>query len=317
MKIVDMHCDTISAIYEKKEKILVNSGHFDIKRALQAKIKVQVFALFTMPAEANNALRQILKQLDKFNHEMENNFEQLYQIHKYSDIENIANQQKIGCLLHLEGGEALGTDPEILRILYKLGLRSLGLTWNNRNHLADGLYEGDKAGGLSLKGREIIAELNRLGIILDLSHLAEKGFYEAFEYYKYPIMVSHANARALCKHWRNLDDQQLKILACNKGVVGVNQVADFVKEGKKSTLDDLIDHIIYIADLIGIEHVGLGSDFDGADNIVLTGVQGYIGLEKQLLKRGFSPKEADMVLGENALRVIKAVIDNKEMPDGL
>lgn len=310
MKIIDMHCDTISAIYAKDEELLENNGHFDIKRALAVSIKVQIFALFTMPAESNHALRQILKQLDKFQLELGKNPEYLYQVNSYQDIENSSAEQKIGGILHLEGGEALGIDTEILRQLYRLGLRSLGLTWNNRNQLADGLYEGEKAGGLSLKGREIIAEMNKLGMILDLSHLAVRGFYEALEYYQYPVMVSHANARALCKHWRNLDDQQLKALASNGGVIGINQVVNFVKDGEGSCkLDELIDHIVYIAGLIGIEHVGLGSDFDGAEHIVLPGVEGYGELEQQLFKRGFSQREAALVLGENALRVIKAVIN--------
>lgn len=308
MKIVDLHCDTISAIYDKDEQLLENSGHFDIRRAQKANIKVQVFALFTMPVESNLALRQILKQIDKYHFEMAKNAEHLYQVSRYSDIETPDNRQKIGCILHLEGGEALGSDIEILRILYRLGLRSLGLTWNNRNYLADGLYEGEKASGLSVKGREVITEMNKLGILLDLSHLAVKGFYEALEYYQYPLMVSHANARALCDHWRNLDDRQLKALARNGGVVGINQVADFVKEDGNCQLDDLIDHIVYIAGLIGIEHVGLGSDFDGADHVVLPGVEQYEGLELQLFRRGFSSKEVDMILSENALRVIKAVI---------
>lgn len=310
MKIVDLHCDTISAIYERNEQLLENKGHFDIKRALQAGIKVQVFALFTMPAESNLALRQILKQIDKYNLEISKNLNYLYQINQYEDIEKPGNASKIGCILHLEGGEALGTDVELLRVLYKLGLRSLGLTWNNRNYLADGLYEKEKAGGLSNKGREIIAEMNKLGMLLDLSHIAEPGYYDAFEYYQHPILVSHANARALCPHWRNLDDRQLKTLAVNGGVVGINQVADFVKEDGLCNFDDLLDHIVYIAELIGIEHVGLGSDFDGADHIVLPGVQGYSDLEQKLLKRGFNPREVEMVLGGNALRVIEAVMSN-------
>lgn len=315
MKIVDLHCDTISAIYERNEQLYENTGHFDISRALEAGMRVQVFALFSMPTESSPALRQILKQIDKYHLEIAKNVDHLYQIKQYEDIEKPDNAQKMGCILHLEGGEALGNDVEILRVLYRLGLRSLGLTWNDRNNLADGLYERENAGGLSTKGREIVAEMNKLGMLLDLSHLAEPGYYEAFEYYQHPILVSHANARALCPHWRNLDDRQLKTLGVNGGVVGINQVADFVKEDGICELNDLIDHIVYIAELIGIEHVGLGSDFDGADRIVLPGVQGYSELGDKLLKRGFSPQEAELVLGGNALRVIKAIMSKEIQHD--
>ncbi|MEN6349032.1 MAG: dipeptidase [Syntrophomonas sp.] len=307
MKIVDLHCDTVSETYNKIESLWENKCHFDIKRALKAGVVVQFFALFTMPADCNTALRKILKQLDKLYQEMERYSDYIYPVFKAEDIDIEENHQKIGGIIHLEGGEALGTDPEILRTLYRLGLRSLGLTWNQRNYLADGVAEGEGAGGLSLKGREILKEMNRLGIILDLSHISEKAFFDALEYCEKPLMVTHANAQAVCNHCRNLSDRQLKTLADHGGVVGLNQVSSFVKEGK-ANIDDFLDHAVYIADLIGSEFIALGSDFDGAENIVLPGVEGYMEMEQHLYRRGFNKEEAEMILGANALRVIKTVL---------
>lgn len=308
MKIVDLHCDTISLIFEKRQSLFVNNGHFDIKRAQGSKIALQFFALFSMPADCNTCMRQILKQIDKFYLELERNSEYLFLLRDYSDINKELDAEKIACLLHLEGAEALGTDEEILRILYRLGLRSIGLTWNNRNLLADGVGEGKYAGGLSLKGRQIIKEMSKMGIILDLSHISEKSFFDALDYYDKPVLVSHANARALCNHRRNLNDSQLKALALNGGVIGVNQVADFVKKEQPS-IDDLLDHIVYIADLIGVDHVGLGSDFDGADKIVMKGIEEYANWESLLSARSFTQQEIEKILGKNALRVIKAVLN--------
>lgn len=307
MSIVDLHCDTISAILDKAESLWENTCHFDIKRARQAGIGIQFFALFTMPADSNIALRQILKQVEKFYLELEKNQQYLYQVKSRLDSEECKRQGKIGCVLHLEGGEALGTDIEVLRLLYRLGLRSMGLTWNHRNLLADGVREGDSAGGISKLGREVIREMETLGIMLDLSHAAENTFYQALEHYHKPVLVTHANARALCNHPRNLTDRQLKALAENGGIIGINQVADFVKEGTPG-VDDLIDHIVYMAELIGVEHLALGSDFDGADSIVMPGVEAYANWESLLERRNFKPQEIRAIMETNALGVIRQVL---------
>jgi len=211
-------------------------------------------------------------------------------------------------ILHLEGAEAIGNDSEILSLLYRLGLRSLGLTWNNRNLLADGVGEEPGAGGISSKGKEIIYLMEKLGIMLDLSHISVKSYYDALKLYSKPVLVTHANARVLCNHRRNLDDSQLKALAENDGVIGINQVPDFIKEDGKPESNDLLDHIVYISDLIGVEHISLGADFDGADVLLMQGVEEYSRWAQLLACRGFTPAETNMILYENALRVIKAVL---------
>ena len=307
MKKADLHCDTISALLEKQEPIKNNSCHFDISRAKQGDIAIQFFALFTKPDDSNAVLRQILKQIEKYQREISLNSDELYQILEFKDILAEANQNKIGCLLHMEGAEALGGDVELIKIFYMLGLRSIGLTWNYRNLLADGVSEGTNAGGLSKKGRKLIREMSNLGIILDLAHLGEKSFYEAIEYYKKPLIVSHANARHLCNHRRNLSDEQLKALQANDGIIGVTGVNDFIKEND-ATIEDLVDHIVYITDLIGSRHVALGSDFDGADHMVMAGIDGYRNWESLLQKRGFSSADINNILFGNALRILKATL---------
>lgn len=304
-KIIDLHCDTISLITEKKLSLYSNNCHLDVVRSLESNILVQFFALFTMPADSKTAFANIMLQAEKFLSELELNQNYVYLIKKYSDID--LESDKIGAILHLEGAEAIGTDIEFLRLLYRLGLRSLGLTWNHRNLLADGIGEGTDAGGLSKFGKKVIKEMLDLGIILDLSHISEKAYFEAFDYYDKPIMVTHSNVRKLCPHPRNLSDEQLKVLAQNGGIVGINQVSYFTGSDNPS-IDDLIDHIKYIADFIGINHVALGSDFDGADEIIMSGIEEYKNWGELLSKRGFLPQEIDMILYQNALRVIKKVL---------
>jgi membrane dipeptidase len=311
MKIIDLHCDTISSIQKSGTSLLSNSCHFDVQRAQKAGIGLQFFALFSMPSNMNESLRQILKQVEKYHSELTKHEKYLYPVLSYEDIAIGDEENRIGCILHLEGADCLGNDKEILYLLYRLGLRSLGLTWNNRNLVADGADEEPGGGGISRKGREIIKIMDSLGIMLDLSHISVRSYYEALEIYSKPVLVSHANARSLCNHRRNLDDHQLKALASNGGVIGINQVLEFVKEDGKPFIDDLLDHLVYIADLIGIEHVALGSDFDGDDVLVMSGVEEYSKWESLLSSRGFTPKEAALILQGNALRVIKAVLPDK------
>ncbi|MFA7147303.1 MAG: dipeptidase [Syntrophomonadaceae bacterium] len=311
MKIVDLHCDTISSLQKNGQSLYDNSCHCDIKRARKAGVGLQIFALFTMPQGMNESLRQILKQIEKFYSELDKYQDYLQPVFTYEDIIAAANTDKIACILHLEGADALGSDSEILSLLYRMGLRSLGLTWNNRNLLADGVGE-EGGGGISNKGKEIIYLMENLGIMLDLSHVAIRSYYDALNLYNKPVLVSHANARALCNHRRNLDDAQLKALAENGGVIGINQVPEFIKEDGKPELNNLLDHLAYISDLIGVEHVALGSDFDGADVLLMQGVEEYSRWPQILAGRGFTPAETAMILSENALRVIKAVLGSEE-----
>lgn len=306
MKIIDLHCDTIGRLAETGENLYQNQGHFDLSRALKSGLVLQFFSLFVYPREQSSALKGVIEQIDRFYQEIDQYANLVYPLLYIEDYQPEHN--RLAALLHLEGAECLGTDPAYLRMMYRLGLRSVGLTWNNRNLLADGVREGDDAGGLSQAGKKIIQEMSRLGMLLDLSHIAPKGFYQAIDEYKGPVLATHANARTLCDHPRNLDDHQLKRLAESGGVIGINQVNDFVRVSSHPSLEDFLDHIVYISELIGVQHVALGSDFDGADHMVLPGIEGYLQLENCLRKRGFNRQEMEMILSNNVERIIRQVL---------
>jgi len=306
-KIIDLHCDTISAILKSQEELYINGKHFDLKRAKIAGVGTQFFALFTMPTDYNSALRSILTQIDCFYQQLEKYQEHACLVRNCDELLQAEKEERLGCILHLEGGEALGLDMAILRLLHRLGLRSIGLTWNERNQLADGIYEGEQAGGLSARGKSVVKEMEKLGISLDLAHISENSFYDALENYNKPVMVTHANAQSLCNHGRNLTDHQLRMLAENGGIIGVTQVNSFVKE-QGAKLEDLVNHIVYISELIGTEHVALGSDFDGADDVVMQGIEEYKDWGSILAPRGFNQEEIDKILRDNALRVINQVL---------
>ncbi|HWP96195.1 MAG TPA: dipeptidase [Syntrophomonadaceae bacterium] len=308
MKIIDLHCDTLSKLVENRASLFCNTLHFDIERALRAGVRVQFLAFFTPPAAAHVGLRQVLLQWERFLLALEEHSSAIYQIMGRKDLDAQENQERLGCLLHLEGGEALGEDTELLHILHHMGLRSLGLTWNPANLLAGGVdAEGEQA-RLTGKGREMLREMDRLGIILDLSHIAPQAYFEALETYERPVMVTHGNVYQLCPHRRNLNDEQLRALADHGGVIGLNQVNDFVRQTGGASTADFLDHAAYVADLIGVEYLALGSDFDGADRVVLPGVEAYEALPQLLSERGFTAQEVEMILSKNALRVMNQVI---------
>lgn len=306
MQLIDLHCDTIGRILETGESLYKNSGHFDLQRAEKAGLVLQFFSLFLPPQEQGEALKGVIQQIDRFYQETERYPHMVYPLLSIKDYK--PDNHRLAALLHLEGAECLGTELEYLRIMYRLGIRSVGLTWNNRNLLADGVKEGEDDGGLSKAGRKMVREMRTLGVLLDLSHIAPNGFYQAIDEYQGPILVTHANARSICDHPRNLSDSQLKSLAESGGVIGLNQVSDFVKKDKKPDLDDFLNHVDYVASLIGVQHVALGSDFDGADHVVLPGIDAYARLENCFLQRGFSRQEMEMIFNNNVERVLRQIL---------
>lgn len=227
-------------------------------------------------------------------------------------------------LLSFEGGKPLEGRMEHLRNFYHLGLRAMQITWNLRNDLADGIKEEETRGGLTRFGVSVVKEMNRLGMLIDLAHISRAGYFHVLDVAEGPVCCSHSNCRKLNLHPRTIDDEQIKALAQTGGVIGINAISTQVAE-KNATLDKLVDHISYMADLVGTEHVGLGLDFvknDGAlhpddelfnsgENKLLPELENeedLLNLTDRLLKRGFKEIEITKILGGNFLRVLKQVL---------
>lgn len=240
---------------------------------------------------------------------MEDNQEEIELAHSLKEIYSIYQKEKIAAFLSVEGGEVLQGRLEVLRVLYRLGIRILTLTWNHRNQLGDGVYEKVTGGGLTRFGRKVVKEMNRLGMIIDVSHLSEPGFWNVLELSEYPVMASHSNAAALCPHPRNLSDRQLRALGEKGGMVGVNFCPSFVSD-ENPKLKVLLDHIDHIVNLIGIEHVGIGSDFDGIDQGVegLEDISKITNITSGLINRGYEERDIKKIWGENYLDLFKKTL---------
>ncbi|MDI6709631.1 MAG: dipeptidase [Bacillota bacterium] len=308
--IVDAHCDTLTRLLERECSFAedIPDGHLDLSRLLKGGIKVQFFAAFVHPRFRHRGMARALALLDAF-HRLVLPSPEISLTTNAAEIQAAVGAGKVAGIISVEGGEALEGDLVNLRTLYRLGVRALTLTWNARNDLADGVGEGDRAGGLSRFGLSVIEAMNDLGMLIDVSHLAEPGFWDVLRESRAPVTASHANCRALCDHPRNLTDEQIRALADRGGVVGITFVPDFV-DRQAPDLDRLVDHIVHVLRVGGEECPGLGSDFDGFDGSLagLPDASALGRIPEALVARGLTPAVVDKVLGGNFMHLIGDVL---------
>jgi len=309
--VIDTHCDTLLRVlggnYRLGERN--NENDIDIPRALEGGITVQFFAA----CGSNRPEPPVnwgLKVFDAFYNELAVNSDRLMLATCVADIERAKQEGKLAGVLSLEGGNLVGGDLAVLRMYYRLGVRAMTLVHFKKNDIAESVTDMPDGTGLTDFGVEVVKEMNRLGMLCDVAHLSPTGFYHLLDITDKPIIDSHANAKALCDHVRNLDDAQLKALAQNGGVIGASFVPAFIDKEKPS-LQRLLDHIEHIAEVAGIEHVGLGSDFDGFSGKRPEGLEDVTrvpNITEGLIERGYSEEDVKKVLGENFLRVIREVM---------
>ena len=305
--IVDSHNDTIMA--HKRLGISLNERtsktQVDIPRLREAKVDVAFFAVDVTRA-VKNYLTYALDAFGFFDRNLEHTSTEVSIVATKRDLFEAIRSGNLAIIMAIENSDATEGSLDVLRMLFKLGVRSIGLTHNTRSLAADGVGESRTGGGLTNFGVQLVEEMNRLGIVVDLAHISEKGFWDALEVSKKPLIVSHGNCKALCNHRRNLTDDQIRGLASKGGVIGVTFVPAFVDE-KKPSLSRLIDHVDHIVDVAGIDHVGIGSDFDGGGTL-LKDVMELPKITERLLERGYGEGEVKKILGENFLRVLSEVL---------
>lgn len=326
----------------------------NIARMKQGGLTAEFFSLYVKPwyVEHGGAARRTLDMIDSVYRAAERNPRDLMIATSVADIRRAKQLNKIAALMGIEGGHAIEDSLPTLREFYRLGVRYMTLTWNNTNNWADAGRGEKKHHGLSDYGREVVREMNRLGMLVDVSHVSDETMSDALEVSKAPIIASHSSARALSDVPRNIPDDLLKRIAKNGGVIQVNFYSEFVdvktvkpqsderdarlkaqqdaltkkykddperlgEEGDKLEaanplpplpISKLIDHIDHIVKVAGIDHVGLGADFDGANDMP-EGAQDVSMLPNityELLKRGYSEQDIRKILGENFLRVFAA-----------
>lgn len=315
MFICDCHCDTLTELYNKNASLYENEQHFDIKRQIALGGGLQFCAIY-VPTEVfryQGGLRYTLCLLDKYNQEIkklhENGIDVL-EVRTAEDVGNILNH-KAATLLAIEEGGAIGGSLEALRCLYELGVRAMTLTWSNRNDIADGINEEATGSGLTLFGKQVVAEMNRLGMLVDVSHISTAGFWSVMETSTKPIIATHSNAKSLCSHPRNLNDEQIKALAQNGGLAGITFAGQFLEEDwRNACIESVYKHIDYMLNLIGNDdHIGFGSDFDGISHppYNIQGVQDYKPLIDYLSKY-YSDETINKITHQNVINLMQKVL---------
>lgn len=315
MFICDCHCDTLTELYNKNASLYENEQHFDIKRQIALGGGLQFCAIY-VPTEVfryQGGLRYTLCLLDKYNQEikklLENGIDVL-QVRTAEDAGNVL-EHKAATLLAIEEGGAIDGSLEALRCLYELGVRAMTLTWSNRNDIADGINEEATGSGLTLFGKQVVAEMNRLGMLVDVSHISTAGFWSVIETSTKPIIATHSNAKSLCSHPRNLNDEQIKALAQNGGLAGITFAGQFLEEDwRNACIESVYKHIDYMLNLIGNDdHIGFGSDFDGISHppYNIQGVQDYKPLIEYLSKY-YSDETINKITHQNVINLLQKVL---------
>src|SRR5437879_4436638 len=364
--VIDTHADTPQRFLDENYDIGSTDpndhGHISLDKARAGNLGAEFFSIWVEPTTNQGHFAQhTLDLIDSVYEQAARHPDRMMMAFSVDDIERAHKQNKLAALMGIEGGHSIENDIRVLRDFYRLGVRYITLSWSNTNEWADssGDINNPKIehhNGLTDFGKQVVLEMNRLGMLVDISHVADKTFYDTIAVTKAPVIASHSSARALTNHPRNMTDDMLRAVAKNGVVVQVNFYNAFIDEnyrkaaeaqakdrdaavkanadqlkaaGKTVTyldndrierewaakiprppLSSLIDHIDHIARVAGIDHVGLGSDFDGVSGATPEGIDSAADLPRitqALLDRGYSADDIRKILGENLLRVFRQV----------
>ena len=308
--VFDLHCDTALELLGKDlrspKRLKENDLHIDLERAKELPGYCQCFACFTTPAmkEWMNVAPEMVFQLelDVILAELERNKRTMSLVYSADEVRRNLEKGKMSAILTIEGPAGFGFDPELLDDLYKVGFRISSLGWNEQNVLTGSHKTG---GGLTDLGREYVKTAQKLGMIIDVSHISDEGFWDIMKVTEKPIIATHSNSRAVCNHSRNLTDDMFRAIMETGGVAGFNQCAPFV--GDKPNLDSICDHILHFLELDPEgKHIALGADLDGCDELPegFDGIQSYPCMADRLLARGVDEQILYNIFWNNALGVM-------------
>lgn len=328
--------------------------HTDLIRLRKGGVGGQFWSVYVPASTARRgtALRETLEQIDVVHAMVEHYPRHLELATSAADVTRIHEQGKIACLIGVEGGHAIEESLQVLRKLYELGARYMTLTHSDTLSWADSATDKSRHGGLTAFGEEVVREMNRLGMLVDLSHVSVETMHDALRVSSAPVIFSHSSARAIADHPRNVPDEILRKLVPNGGVVMVNFYSGYVVPDAarrsverarvaarlrtelpddrayrqalaqweaqhpvpKGTIHDVVDHIDHIVQVAGVDHVGLGSDFDGVDVLPdrLEDVSCFPNITQELLRRGYRSGQIQRILGGNVLRAMRATEDTAE-----
>ena len=323
MIIIDTHLDTPIQLYMQQSKngfyediTKASSLHFDFDRAVSGGLNVPFFVIFTPPsAEEKGTAFEMAKDLIQILEDIMNKHPSKFRLVK--SPEEITNEKGVMQVVYgMENGAPIENKLSNIKVFSDMGINYITLAHSKSNHISDSSYDSNKNwGGLSPFGRKVVAEMNKQGVMIDISHVSDAAFYEVLKLTKTPVIASHSSLRHFVPGFeRNVSDDMLRELAKNEGVIQICFGSEFIAEKKKYpnlivTVKDVADHIDRVKKLVGIDHVGIGSDYDGWRNfpVGLEDTSTYPNLIKELLNRNYTKEEIEKIFGGNLLRVWREV----------
>jgi membrane dipeptidase len=324
--LIDTHNDTPTFTVDGTDIASAPKDHTDIPRLRQGGVGAVFFSVYVAATyvDGNHSANRALQMIDTVQHDIIDRYpKEFMQALTAADIERAHKKGKIAALMGIEGGHAIEDSPRLLRDYYRLGVRYMTLTHWNTNNWADssGDITNEKVqhhNGLTPLGKDIVDEMNRLGMMVDISHVADKTFYDALETSAAPIIASHSACRALTNAPRNMTDDMIRALAKKGGVIQMNIYCKFISQKSadapqdapvRATLDDLVAHIDHVRQIAGIEAIGIGTDFDGitCTPAGLDDVSKFPNLTRALLLKGYSADDIRKIYGGNTLRLMRNV----------
>lgn len=352
--VIDTHSDTTPKFEQPDWNFSVrqNTGHMDIPRIREGGLDAQFFSIY-MPSTPGDgaAIKKAIRRIDSVHETVRKHPDELTMAYTAADIREAVKRGKIACLMGIEGGHIIEDELAALRMFYKLGCRYMTLTHSFNTNWADASGTGETVApehdGLTDFGREIVLEMNRIGMMVDISHVADTTFWDALDVSKAPLIASHSSCRALTDHARNMSDEMIKAMAAKGGVIQINFFTGYIDNNKANVMREysqkrrelrekydgtelrleleklnrmwresgavpasvVVDHIEHVIKLVGPDHVGLGADWDGVSELPvgMDEVQHLPYLTEELMARGHSAETVHKVMGENLLRVMEEV----------
>ena len=309
--VLDFHCDTALQLLGEDRNtpgcFKKNGLHIDVERASTLPGYAQCFACFSTPTmrrpDGVSVIGMFERELAIILSQVEENSDRIRVAYSADEIESNLAQGIMSAVLTIEGTAGFDYNAEMLEDLYNIGFRITTLGWNEENPLTGSCKTG---GGLTEQGREYVRQAQKVGMVIDVSHISDEGFWDIIDITEKPIIASHSNSRALCNIPRNLTDEMYAALCKTGGTVGINLCAEFL--GKDADLDTVCDNILHFMDVAGSDkHVSLGSDMDGITHLPtgFAGVQDYPNIAERLLHRGLSEESVTNIFWNNAMGVIK------------
>lgn len=306
---IDLHCDTISALYNRPESgsLKKSSLQVDLEKLKQGHSTAQFFAMFVDMAVSEDYFYYCNNLIRKFYQELALNNDCIVIAHNFPEYLQNCKNNKVSAFLTIEEGAVLNGDLTNVDKFYQLGVRLITLTWNYTNEIGYPNFEFTYQNkGLTSFGKSVVREMNRLGMIVDVSHLSDQGFYDVAKVSAKPFVASHSNSRAVVYHSRNLTDDMIRVLAEKGGVIGINFSNNLLSGSSYSYVEDMIRHIKHIYQIGGSDVLALGSDFDGIHAILEIENIGQIDkLFWSLKRQGFKNDDIEKLSKLNCLRVIK------------